>query len=512
MRLSAWIHILCLTIGLGLGIGLAAPARAEYLRAETEHFVIQGDVSRRDITEYARKVERFHEMLKMFSPPETDEFEAPKLWIYLAANNAMLRQAWPDAAQTIGGYYSRNNDGIYAVVDLSNDSSDITLFHEYAHHYMFQYHNKAYPAWFVEGFAEYFAPSDLRMGQIRYGLWREARLYAIDAPGPWVPMEVLLSERPNLGSRQGALYYSQAWLLTHYMLGEPSRHEQLARYLVAVQNGEDSVAAFQQHSGQTPAQLEASLRTYRQRGMSTFRLTQDLPVAQVTVTSLPASTRDAVWLNLRVLREKGDDWDRTMTRVRAMSARHPGDHLATVTLAKYLLKSDLPAEAVSALEPIVAANPDSAEALWLLATAEMDLADLAEDDAARAALTRQAQRHLGAAYQADPLDYRIYMAMTRNREGAPGFPSDNDLTIAASAYRLAPQLGSTAMRAAQLLMSKGQYLEAVLVLTPLANSAHGGGETDTVRTLLASARERAGLAPIGSDLPPVDEQTEPAAG
>ena len=511
MRISTAVRTLA--YALGLVLAAAAPARADFLRAETEHFVIQGDVSRGDITEYARKVERFHEMLHLFLPPESDDLETPKLWIYLAPNNATMRQAWPGISPNVGGFYSRNDGRIYAVVDLSNEDSDTTLFHEYAHHYMFQYHNKAYPGWFVEGFAEYFAPSDLRMGRIRYGLWREGRLYSLQQTQSWIPMEQVLSERPNVTSaRRGAAYYAQAWLLTHYMLGDPTRRTQFGRYLAAVQSGEASVAAFQEQTGQTPEQLATSMRSYLERGVTQYTLSQALPVAQVAVTALPASTGDAIWLDLRSMRSLGDDKDALLQRVRDMAARHPGDRLPTVTLAKYLVEADLPAEAVATLEPVIAANPADAEALWLMAGAEMDVADDMEDDAARMALMRQAQRRLAAAYEADPLDYRVYMAMARNRERAPGYPTDNDLNIALSAYRLAPQLGSTAVRAARVLMAKEQYPEAVVVLSPLANNPHDGGDLTSVRDLLAQARSRAGLEPVSTDAPPaVDETTEPAA-
>ena len=510
MRISMAVR--ALVFALGVMLVSTAPARAEFLRAETEHFVIQGNVGRGDITEYARKVERFHEMLEMFLPPETTEFEAPKLWIYLAANNATMRQAWPGVSENVAGFYSRNDGRIYAVVDLSNEGNDTTLFHEYAHHYMFQYHNKAYPGWFVEGFAEYFAPSDLRMGRIQYGLVRAGRLYALAPPNPWIPMEQLLSERPDLSSaQQSSAYYAQAWLLTHYMLGDPTRRTQFIRYLIAVQNGEDSLAAFQEQTGQTPEQLQRNLRAYIGGTIPRFTLTQALPVAEVTVTALPPSTGDAIWLDLRSMRSLGDDKDAILQRVRAMAARHPGDRLATVTLAKFLVKAELPAEAVTTLEPVIVANPSDAEALWLMATAKMDVADDLEDDASRIALMRQAQRHLIAAYEADPLDFRVYMAMSRNREGAPGYPSDNDLNIASSAYRLAPQLGSTAFRAARILMAKEQYVEAISVLEPLANNPHDGGDLTSVRSLLATARQRAGLEPVSTDAPPQAEEAEPAA-
>lgn len=362
----------------------------------------------------------------------------------------------------------------------------------------------------MEGFAEYLAPSDLRMGRMRYGLWSEGRLNSLAQTNGWIPMRTVLSARPNLGSRQGSAYYAQAWLLTHYMLGTPERKRQFSAYLAAVGRGEESVAAFEEQTGQTPEQLTTSLRSYLGRGVTVYTLTQAFPVADVTVTALPASTEDAIWLDLRSMRALGDDKDALLQRVHAMAARHPGERLPTVTLAKYLIKAELPAEAIRTLEPVIAADPADAEALWLMASAEMDVADETEDAAARTALMRQALRRLGAAYEADPFDFRIYMAMSRNRQGAPGYPSDNDLTIAESAYRLAPQLGSTAMRAAQVLMAKEKYLEAVQVLSPLANNPHDGGDLTSVRDLLAQARERAGLEPLSMEAPPAVEETEPA--
>ncbi|MBP8072616.1 MAG: hypothetical protein KAY20_03535, partial [Brevundimonas sp.] len=168
MRIHAIVKTALLAVA-ALSVFAAAPARAEWLRAETEHFVIIGDTGRGSITEYARKVERFHSLLALFRPPEQDDVVAPKLWIYLADGRADMRQVWPTMRDGVAGFYSRNDDRIFAVVDTNNEESDNTLFHEYGHHYMFQYHNAAYPGWFVEGFAEYFAPSEMGISRVRYG-------------------------------------------------------------------------------------------------------------------------------------------------------------------------------------------------------------------------------------------------------------------------------------------------------------------------------------------------------
>ena len=64
-------------------------------------------------------------------------------------------------------------------------------------------------------------------------------------------------------------------------------------------------------------------------------------------------------------------------------------------------------------------------------------------------------------------------------------------------------------------MYKERYLEAALVLAPLANNPHGGDSLASVRTLLAEARQKAGLEPLDVDAPPdadeAAEATEPSA-
>ena len=73
-----------LAVALAALVAFASPARAEWLRAETEHFVIVGDTSRGEISEYARKVERFDALLRMFLPPTNDDVIPPDLIAHTA--------------------------------------------------------------------------------------------------------------------------------------------------------------------------------------------------------------------------------------------------------------------------------------------------------------------------------------------------------------------------------------------------------------------------------------------
>ena len=285
----------------------------------------------------------------------------------------------------------------------------------------------------------------------------------------------------------------------------------MSAYLNAVSRGEEPIDALATHIGRTPDELGREMRSYLSRGITVYTLQQALPQAEVTVTSLPRSTGDVVWLDLRSARPLGDDGPALVARAQASATRNPADRLPAVVLAKLQRETEDLDGARRTLEPVLAAWPEDAEAQWLMGVVLDEQADATEDDAARLALTRQARTHLAAAYQADPLDYRIYLALLDNRRGAAGFPSDNDVTIAESAWRLAPQIGTTAFEAAQLLMYKERYLEAVLVLAPLANNPHGGDGLAPVRTLLAEARQKAGLEPLDVDAPPDADAAAEAA-
>lgn len=483
----------CLALLALLTVGVA-PARAEWLKAETPNFVIYADWNAGDLRNYARKVERFHSMLVRFLPPRNPELLAPKLNLYVTDGLSQMRQIWPNISPSVAGFYSRGEHGVYAVVDRRQSSGEGTLFHEYAHHYMFQHHNSAYPGWFVEGFAEYFAASDVSSNRIRYGLWREGRLYALQQPTGWYPMEDLLRSKMNFRSGERAnAFYAQAWLLTHYMLGDRDRNRKFSVYLNAVMTGADPVEALQTHFNMTPEQLRVELRGYLQRGMTVYTLAEGVTDAEVAVTPLPASTRDALWLGVRAARDLDEEGPQLVAQARAVAARYPNDRLAAVTLAKYLVETDDDAGAQAVLEPVVAANPQDAEARWLLAEALMNRADVLDDEAAASALSRQAMTHLSAAYQADPMDFRVYMGMARNRSEAANYPSDNDVRVAESAYQLAPQLPPTALLAARLLMRKERPLEAANILAPLAHSPHRGEGYQTVRRMWLDARRQAGL-------------------
>ena len=152
--LVPWLFLL-------LGLGLAAPLQAQWKVAETTHFRLHGALDSPVLVERAALLEDFHGLLVRATgrhlPPD-----APPLDVFLVdriADMAPNQKLPPDAA----GYYLADAGRISAVALARTPdgapglSAQELLLHEYAHHFMLGAGRFAYPAWYVEGFAEYFA-------------------------------------------------------------------------------------------------------------------------------------------------------------------------------------------------------------------------------------------------------------------------------------------------------------------------------------------------------------------
>ncbi len=107
---------------------------------------------------------------------------------------------------------------------------------------MKRYAGAAYPAWFIEGFAEYYSTVDFtKDGRYEIGRPLHSRAHGL-LTMPKIPAEKLLLQRPGemRNSGQVDVYYGRSWLLTHMLYNDPARKGQLGRYIEAINNGEDA--------------------------------------------------------------------------------------------------------------------------------------------------------------------------------------------------------------------------------------------------------------------------------
>ena len=522
----------CAASAMALTAALASPAHAEWLRAETDHFVIYGDTNRNEITRYATKLERFDSLLRTYFPIPVDHL-IPQLDIVLADGGDDMERMSPGIGSTVAGFYTPDSGRIFAVVNTRSEMDDVVIFHEYAHHFMFQMTAPAYPSWFIEGFAEYFAQSDVRPDHLRVGGISKGRMNSLSvAANTWAPTADVLSWRVSANGRyRGFDYYAQSWALTHYMMADEGRKRQLGRYLDLVKNGTASVEAFQTVFGRTPDQLQDDLRRYLRGSVDVMTPQIELHDSPVVVTEMPASYDRLVWFDFRLdrdrfkpaeapddatedvrrrterlNREEQEEQQTLIQRALAEADRYPGDRMGLLVKARAQRLAGHPSDAFDTLAPLLEGASTDAIALRLAGETLRETAQTETDPTAKLGMMRQSRTYLARAMDADPLDFRTYLAIDDNRQSVPGYPNANDLSTLEVAALLAPQSSDARIRTARAYMAHNQPALAVIMLMPVANNPHSGSGQKATRALLAQARAAAGMAPTPAGAPPPEEE------
>lgn len=467
---------------LAFGVLGAGPARAEWLRAESDRFIVYSEGSERDLRTYVGKLEAFDRLLRLKMGLPVDEAPLRKLPIYLVDSSG-LRRVNPEIGDTVAGFYAAREEDIFAVA-LEGGMGDDVLLHEYAHHFMLQNAHFGYPAWFVEGFAEYYMTVDVRPDRIRVGMYNEVRGSWLRG-ATWISMRELLSKRSSEVRRRNGTYYPLAWLLAHWFLGDSERFAMLTRYLNAVGAGEDSVEAMQAATGMTMDQLRRELRRYMGR-IPYYDLQNTFPAPQIAVTRLSPAAGEFLLMNQRLTGVPTDHSASTLNEVRRMARRHPDAPEALVALGHAEIHLGDRDAGEAALRRLLEAHPDHVAGLQFMAASLLERT--ADEGADVRALKREAMRHLSRAHGLDDANYRTFMLLAQVREGEPGFPNENDIVTRELALQLAPQLGEARFEMAEAYLAAGRQDDAVRTIEPLASAPHGGDMAERAQVLLDRAR------------------------
>lgn len=460
----------------------AAPAQAAWIKAETDRFIVYGEGREARVREYAVKLHTFDAVLRAFHRSVADQPPGHRMEVYLVEGAANLRRVAPQIASTTRGFYATSPDGITAVVDTSPvlDPDDI-LFHEYAHHFMYENFPAAYPAWFVEGWAEYFMTTKITPSRIVVGGYNENRVYWLFNTG-WLPMEDLLTKTVGeVPKDRRAIYYPQAWILMHYMRSDPERAAQMDKATAAIAKGENPVRALETATGMKLDQLVHKLKRYTK--LPIYNLTNPVQAPQVTTTVLPASAEHFLLARARLqTSEVGARDDPFVAELRRRAALYPGDRLAEMTLAhaEFLMGDVSAGEAI--VQRRMAADPKDVEALRLAGRGQVLAGErFAKEREARFAAARAL---FGKAYQLDQRDYRILYQYAYARTAAANFPTENDIEALTQAYLLAPSVQEVAFIRGVALLQSGQKAAAMQALSRIANNPHGGPMTARAKALI----------------------------
>lgn len=444
----------------------AGAVRAQWVVAESPHFRLHQRGAPQEAVAQVRQLEEFHAFLVSLTGGAHGTGPSSKLDLFVVDR---LDEALPGAGLSPGirGFYRSTPGGIavFARADSMGRSagSQAVLLHEYAHHFLVGDRAHAYPAWYVEGFAEYFGTARFSARRIEYGRVDRARLAWL-LKGAWLPPEDVLRWRGEArGPGPTSMLYAQSWLMTHWLLRTPGGPERLTAYLVAVTKGADPVAAFTAHVDPDLDTLNLRLRDYFEspRWANFTRVPRAGPLeVEVAVTALPPSADRLLLPKVAILqgvaREEGS---RLLAEIRA--GADLSDPFAARALSLAEARHGDPAVALELLTGLLEQSPADADLLrW---RGEARLRADGNPLAARA--------DFRAAFTAEPTDWRAMVAYVRTFPPA-GLDAER-LALLERGWELAPQVKDTGLMLAQALLLNGRGREAARIVQPILFSPHG---------------------------------------
>jgi tetratricopeptide (TPR) repeat protein len=467
-----------------------ATAQAHWLEANSDHFVIYGDEDEEKVRQFAERLERFHATMgHVFGADRSKPSPSNRVRIFAVANPAAVRRILGTKQRAIVGVYIPRAGGSVALIPRLKKASkyDLTgetvLYHEYAHHFMKAVLSaRAYPRWFTEGFAEFFASARFNDdGTISVGappFYRAAELTYARA----VPIRTLLSFDGG-GASSGSGYdafYGQSWVLFHYLQMEPGRKGQLVKYQLLLASGQKALEAAEGAFGDLN-ELERNMESYMRRRQLMVRVVNGkaLTTGPISIRKLRAS--ESAIMPTVIESKVGVSLEEAKALVpeaRKVAAAYPNDAVVLAALAEAEFDAGNDEAALAAANGALAIDAKLIEAHiqkgYALARKAETAPELWKDVRAQFLTANTVEND-----HPIPL-VQFYLSYLKS--GAT--PTKNAIDGLEWAMVLAPQDPSLRWLVAQQMVTDQRLAEAVETLGPLAYSAHVNADTEKALALL----------------------------
>ena len=257
-------------------------ADQHWLRVSSDHFVVLTDAGQKAGHDTAARFEQMRAMFGQLLMRNKIKMGEP-LQIIAVGDNKEYQQLAPTAnGPSAPGFWLSGEDRIFIVLNLSRPDSWRAIEHPFAHYWL-NYNYPPTPAWFDEGFAEYFASLDLTGKNAEFG--SDPELNPIYESGVaadetsnlksfteilqnpvWLAWPDLLTMKNRVvNGREGThhtLFYAQSWILVDYLINKDKLSD-AGKYFGLVELQKVPVEqAIQQAFGMTTEQLDHEVKDY----------------------------------------------------------------------------------------------------------------------------------------------------------------------------------------------------------------------------------------------------------
>lgn len=489
-------------LGLALTVIVSAPAHANWVRADSPHFVVYADDSERDVIRFAQNLERFHSAMALLTGSgEVAPSPSNRVTIFAVGGIGKIEKL--AGGKRIAGFYIPRASGSRAFVpDIrnksgENDFSMTVLLHEYAHHFLISSSRLEMPRWYNEGAAEFFASAKFEMdGSVGIGRPAYHRKYDVNIGQQVTALELLDSKvHKERGNRADDSYYGRAWLLYHMLVFEPARKGQLRAYARAIASGKTEREAAEATFGDLD-QLNKELVAYLRRSkVAAYKLTPDMvPAAPVRVVTL--SDGESAVMPHVILSQRGVDKKtaaKVLGDIREVAAKYPEDAGVLTALAEAEFDAGNDSAAIAAADKAIALDKSRTNAYIQKGYALFRIAgDTGDDGKATAFKAAMAPFQALNAIENDnpmPLIYFYRSFVEQGKE-----PPELARHALERASQLAPYDRGLALNTALMQAREGKIALSTAGLRLLAANPHGGG----LATVSAKLAEDIGKLPEGT--------------
>lgn len=226
-----------------------------WIRLNTAHYTIYTNGSESKAKDIGLEFERLRAVLARLKPSLRVNAPLP-LTVFVFKNDATFdpyKPLYQGKPMEIGALFQATSDGNFtSIVAGWNVDPRPRVYHEFLHDFL-NNNLPPQPLWFNEGMAEFYStfratdaeaqigrPVEDHVQRMRHEMLLPLeRLFAVDHDSP----------EYNERSRQG-IFYAESWALVHYlMVGDQKRTEQLARFLILLDQRKPQREAFQEAFG-----------------------------------------------------------------------------------------------------------------------------------------------------------------------------------------------------------------------------------------------------------------------
>jgi hypothetical protein len=469
-------------IALAALLWLGQPATAApWQRASSAHFIIYAQQSEKTLKAYAEKLERFDAALRyLFPVAAEDETAVERLTIYALPSAQAVQKVMGKGSSGIAGVYQGRITGSIALTSADGFlEDDLTLLHEYAHHFMLHNFPIVYPRWFVEGFAEFVSTARVASdGGVGIGYAAQHRSWTL-SDDPVLPIADMVADKlTKMDRAKIESMYAYGWLLTHYLYVEPKAAGQLGTYLRGINGGQPTGEAATKAFGD-PKSLYANLKTYLHRP-TLYHLqipAEKVKPGPVKIETLSPGEQAAI--PVRIESKYGVDRaeaERLVVLARAAAAPYPDDVAAQTMLAEAEDDAKNFDAADAAADRALKADPN---AFWgLIYKGRIALQRAIDRKAAPGDKGwAEARAWFLKANKVDAEHPLPLLLFYRTYAEAHVAPTQNAMNALVAAALKAPQDDSARITAAIALLHEKRAAEAKLMLRPVAYSPHGEGDS-----------------------------------